>query len=237
MTENLFSALTLIDDEDDLDQLGRGGGGSSSARIPLPLGDAGRKNGSSLATIAGEFVSRPLVWIDLEMTGLDVCKDRILEIACIITDGKLTKSIEGPNLVIHQSDEILKGMGEWCQTHHAASGLTERVQNSKVTEAHAEMLVLKFVQKYTIAGYAQLAGNSVYNDLNFLRVSESIPKLPDDLDKASIFLLRLEVHADASSASLPRNRRRELDQIAVQTLVPSRRRKSSKESKEPPSAG
>ncbi|EFJ09489.1 hypothetical protein SELMODRAFT_229455 [Selaginella moellendorffii] len=169
MTENLFSALTLIDDEDDLDQLGRGGGGSSSARIPLPLGDAGRKNGSSLATIAGEFVSRPLVWIDLEMTGLDVCKDRILEIACIITDGKLTKSIEGPNLVIHQSDEILKGMGEWCQTHHAASGLTERVQNSKVTEAHAEMLVLKFVQKYTIAGYAQLAGNSVYNDLNFLR--------------------------------------------------------------------
>ncbi|GLT56769.1 hypothetical protein SLA2020_297880 [Shorea laevis] len=71
----------------------------------------------------------PLVWIDLEMTGLNVEVDRILEIACIITDGNLTKSVEGPDLVIHQSKECLDGMGEWCQNHHApvVSGFKQMV--------------------------------------------------------------------------------------------------------------
>ncbi|GAV77750.1 RNase_T domain-containing protein [Cephalotus follicularis] len=81
----------------------------------------------------------PLVWIDLEMTGLDIEVDRIIEIACIVTDGNLTKSMEGPNLVIHQSKDCLDRMGEWCQNHHVASGLTDKVLQSKITERDAEM--------------------------------------------------------------------------------------------------
>ncbi|XP_044506248.1 oligoribonuclease-like isoform X2 [Mangifera indica] len=80
----------------------------------------------------------PLVWIDLEMTGLNIEVDRILEIACIITDGKLTKSVEGPDLVIHQSKECLDSMGEWCHSHHKASGLTQKVLLSTLSEREAE---------------------------------------------------------------------------------------------------
>ncbi|OWM73573.1 hypothetical protein CDL15_Pgr026672 [Punica granatum] len=111
----------------------------------------------------------PLVWIDLEMTGLDVEVDRILEIACIITDGNLTKSIEGPDLVIHQSQECLDRMGEWCQDHHAASGLTKKVLHSTISEREAEKQVIEFVKKHVGTYTPLLAGNSVYMDFLFLK--------------------------------------------------------------------
>ncbi|XP_056166101.1 oligoribonuclease isoform X2 [Syzygium oleosum] len=110
----------------------------------------------------------PLVWIDLEMTGLDVEVDRILEIACIITDGSLNKSIEGPDLVIHQSKECLDRMGEWCRDHHAASGLTKRVLDSTITEREAEMQVKEFVKKNVGSYTPHLAGNSVSTCLIWL---------------------------------------------------------------------
>ncbi|KAF8655206.1 hypothetical protein HU200_061216 [Digitaria exilis] len=113
----------------------------------------------------------PLVWIDLEMTGLDITKDRILEIACIITDGKLTKQIEGPDLVISQSKDCLDNMDEWCKTHHSASGLTEKVLQSELSECDAEAQVLDFVMRHVSSGTPLLAGNSVYVDLLFLKVS------------------------------------------------------------------
>ncbi|CAH1454197.1 unnamed protein product [Lactuca virosa] len=91
--------------------------------------------------LEGEY-RLPLVWIDLEMTGLNIEVDRILEIACVITDGKLTKSVEGPDLVIHQTKECLEKMGEWCQDHHAASGLTEKVIQSSISEKEAEQQVI-----------------------------------------------------------------------------------------------
>ncbi|KAL6967877.1 hypothetical protein U1Q18_033686 [Sarracenia purpurea var. burkii] len=103
------------------------------------------------------------------MTGLDVEVDRILEIACIITDGKLTKSIEGPDLVIHQSKECLDKMGEWCQTHHAASGLTEKVLQSTISEREAEKQVLEFVKGHVGTYTPLLTGNSVYMDFLFLK--------------------------------------------------------------------
>ncbi|XP_051143201.1 oligoribonuclease-like isoform X2 [Andrographis paniculata] len=111
----------------------------------------------------------PLLWIDLEMTGLNVEVDRVLEIACVITDGNLKKSIEGPDLVIHQTKECLDKMGQWCQDHHLASGLTEKVLHSTITEQEAEREVIEFVTKH-IGPYTPLiAGNSVYVDLIFLR--------------------------------------------------------------------
>ncbi|KAK4764373.1 hypothetical protein SAY87_013811 [Trapa incisa] len=111
----------------------------------------------------------PLVWIDLEMTGLNVEVDRILEIACIITDGNLTKSTEGPDLVIHQSQECLDRMGEWCQVHHAESGLTKKVLRSTISEREAEMQVIEFVKKHVGTCTPLLAGNSVYTDFIFLK--------------------------------------------------------------------
>lgn len=111
----------------------------------------------------------PLVWIDLEMTGLNVEVDRILEIACVITDGHLTKSIEGPDLVIHQSKECLDQMGEWCQEHHGESGLIERVLRSTLSESEAEKQVIEFVERHAGEYKAHIAGNSVYMDLLFLR--------------------------------------------------------------------
>ncbi|CAL5333889.1 unnamed protein product [Camellia sinensis] len=127
--------------------------------------NAGQKN---LEMGSGEY-KMPLVWIDLEMTGLDVEVDRILEIACIITDGNLTKSIEGPDLVISQSKECMDRMGEWCQTHHAASGLTEKVLQSTISEQEAEKQVIEFVRRYVGTYTPLIAGNSVYMDFLFLK--------------------------------------------------------------------
>ncbi|KAI3450167.1 hypothetical protein Pfo_006832 [Paulownia fortunei] len=111
----------------------------------------------------------PLVWIDLEMTGLNIEVDRILEIACVITDGNLTKSIEGPDLVIHQTKECLDKMGEWCQEHHSESGLTEKVLQSTISEQEAEKQVIEFVKRHVGTYTPLIAGNSVYMDLLFLR--------------------------------------------------------------------
>ncbi|RZC86954.1 hypothetical protein C5167_030311 [Papaver somniferum] len=111
----------------------------------------------------------PLVWIDLEMTGLNIEIDRILEIACIITDGNLEKSVEGPDLVINQTKECLDNMGEWCKEHHAASGLTDRVLNSAITEREAEKQVMEFVKKHVGYNTALLAGNSIYVDFQYLK--------------------------------------------------------------------
>ncbi|GMJ15451.1 hypothetical protein like AT2G26970 [Hibiscus trionum] len=121
------------------------------------------------SSLLSENYKLPLVWIDLEMTGLDVEIDRILEIACIITDGNLTKSVEGPDLVIHQSKECLDRMGEWCQIHHGESGLTKKVLESKVSEREAEKQVIEFVKKNVGSYTPHLAGNSVYMDFHFLK--------------------------------------------------------------------
>ncbi|KAG7572598.1 Exonuclease RNase T/DNA polymerase III [Arabidopsis suecica] len=113
---------------------------------------------------------QPLVWIDLEMTGLNVEVDRILEIACIITDGNLTKSVEGPDLVVHQTKDCLDKMGEWCQTHHGDSGLTKKVRLSTISERDAEQKVIEFIKKHVGSENPLLAGNSVYVDFLFLKV-------------------------------------------------------------------
>lgn len=113
-------------------------------------------------------LKNPIVWIDLEMSGLDPEKDRILEIACIITDGNLTQHIEGPEIVVGQSNEVLDGMDAWNRQHHGASGLTERVRGSHVTEGAAEQRILEFVSKHCEEGAVPLAGNSIHQDRRFL---------------------------------------------------------------------
>lgn len=109
-----------------------------------------------------------LVWVDCEMSGLDIDTDVLLEIAVIITDKDLNVLAEGPNLVIHQPDSVLLAMNKWCRDHHGASGLTQKVQESKLSLQDCESQCLKFVQDWTPRGLCPLAGNSVGQDARFL---------------------------------------------------------------------
>lgn len=110
-----------------------------------------------------------LVWIDMEMTGLDPASERIIEIATIVTDSALNIIAEGPVLAVHQSDALLANMDHWNTTHHTDSGLVARVRQSKVSEAEAEAQTLAFLQQYVPAGKSPLCGNSVHQDRRFMR--------------------------------------------------------------------
>ncbi|XP_037605324.1 small fragment nuclease [Sebastes umbrosus] len=120
------------------------------------------------SSMSSTTMSRRLVWVDLEMTGLDIEKDKIIEMACIITDADLNVLAEGPNLIINQPNELLEGMSEWCIEHHGKSGLTQAVQDSKITLEQAEYEFLSFVRQHTPPGQCPLAGNSVHADKKFL---------------------------------------------------------------------
>ncbi|WP_417547111.1 oligoribonuclease [Marinobacter segnicrescens] len=109
-----------------------------------------------------------LVWIDLEMTGLDPERERIIEIATIVTDSNLKVIAEGPVLAIHQSDEVLDAMDEWCTRTHGNSGLTQRVKESPITESAAEEQTLNFLAQHLEPGTSPLCGNSIGQDRRFL---------------------------------------------------------------------
>lgn len=109
-----------------------------------------------------------LIWVDLEMTGLDPDTDRILEIATVVTDKDLNVLAEGPTLVVHQSDALLNGMDEWCTTHHGQSGLTQRVKDSSLSEAEVEQQTLDFLNEWVEPGASPLCGNSIWQDRRFL---------------------------------------------------------------------
>ncbi|MEE8320617.1 MAG: oligoribonuclease [Gammaproteobacteria bacterium] len=109
-----------------------------------------------------------LIWIDLEMTGLDTDNDYIIEIATVITDSQLNTLGEGPNIAIHQDDPILTGMDEWTTRHHNKSGLVERVKHRQDSAAEAERLTLEFGQKFVPANESPMCGNSICQDRRFL---------------------------------------------------------------------
>ncbi len=118
-----------------------------------------------------------LIWIDLEMTGLDPETDRIIEIATIVTDKDLNILAEGPVLAIHQSDEILDNMNEWCIKTHNENGLVERVKQSKLTERAAELQTIDFLKKWVDKGISPICGNSIAQDKRFL--FRYMPQLAD----------------------------------------------------------
>jgi oligoribonuclease len=113
-------------------------------------------------------LSAKLVWIDLEMTGLDPEKDVILEIATIVTDGSLEIDSEGPNMAIHYPEEVLQGMDEWSRAHHQESGLTDRVRASTKDLEAAERMTLEFLAGRCQEGQSPLCGNSIWQDRRFL---------------------------------------------------------------------
>jgi len=109
-----------------------------------------------------------LVWMDMEMTGLDPERDTILEIATLVTTNELEVVAEGPVCVIHHSQTVLDGMDEWNRTHHGASGLSARVLASTTSLARAEADTLAFVQQYCPRRTSPLCGNSIWQDRRFL---------------------------------------------------------------------
>ncbi|MEW6646017.1 MAG: oligoribonuclease [Pseudomonadota bacterium] len=109
-----------------------------------------------------------LIWIDLEMTGLEPLSDRIIEIATIVTDSQLNVLAEGPVLAVHQPAAVLDAMDEWNTRTHTASGLVERVRGSRLDEAAAARATIEFLQQYVPAGKSPMCGNSICQDRRFL---------------------------------------------------------------------
>jgi len=118
-----------------------------------------------------------LIWLDLEMTGLDPNSDVIIEIATIVTDRNLNVIDEGPAIVIHQPDHIMNNMDEWCTNQHGKSGLTDRVRNSAISEETAENLTLAFLRQYVPEKKSPMCGNSICQDRRFL--ARYMPTLED----------------------------------------------------------
>ncbi len=116
-----------------------------------------------------------LVWLDCEMSGLDPDKERLLEIAIVVTDPQLTPRIEGPVLVIHQSDALLASMDAWNKGTHGKSGLIDKVKASTTSEAEAEAAIMAFIAQYVPKGSSPLCGNTISQDRRFL--VKYMPKL------------------------------------------------------------
>jgi oligoribonuclease len=116
-----------------------------------------------------------LIWVDMEMTGLDPDNDRIIEVAVVVTDPELNILAEGPVFAIHQPEAIMDGMDAWNKGTHGRSGLIERVKNSTVTEADAEAALIAFLEQYVPAGKSPMSGNTICQDRRFM--ARGMPKL------------------------------------------------------------
>jgi len=116
------------------------------------------------------FSENNLVWVDLEMTGLEPRHCKVLEIATIVTDSELNIIAEGPELAIHQSDEVLDNMDEWCIRQHGKTGLTDRCKKSTVTEAQACEMTIDFLKDYVPAAVSPMCGNSIGQDRRFMHI-------------------------------------------------------------------
>lgn len=116
-----------------------------------------------------------LVWVDMEMTGLNPDTDRIIEVAVVVTDAELNVIAEGPVFAVHQPDEVLDGMDAWNKGTHGRSGLIERVKASTVSEAQVEEELIAFLKKYVPSGKSPMCGNSICQDRRFM--ARGMPKL------------------------------------------------------------
>lgn len=186
---NLFSALADLSLEDELEAIaaadraaGSGGASGSGADASDPAARAlARELPKESTDSRKKFGSSCLVWIDLEMSGLDPATDVILQVAVAVTDGMLTRVRRGPEVVVHASDAVLEGMNEWCVEHHGASGLTRACRESELDVAGAEDAVLAFLDDALRPGFrANIAGCSVHKDLAFIEAH--MPRLAERLN-------------------------------------------------------
>lgn len=116
-----------------------------------------------------------LIWVDMEMTGLNPDTDRIIEVALVITDSQLNTIAEGPVLVVHQSNEVLDGMDKWNKSTHSKSGLIDKVKASRLNETEVEAQLLEFLKLHVPSGISPMCGNSICQDRRFM--VRSMPQL------------------------------------------------------------
>jgi oligoribonuclease len=157
-----------------------------------------------------------LIWLDLEMTGLNPNRERIIEIATVVTDTDLNVIATGPELVINQPEKLLKDMDAWNTRQHTGSGLVEKVRQSTITENEAELRTLDFLVKYVEPGYSPMCGNSICQDRRFL--SLYMPKLEAffhyrHLDVSTVKILAKNWAPDIASKFSKESNHRALDDI------------------------
>jgi len=157
-----------------------------------------------------------LIWIDLEMTGLDPNRERIIEVATLITDGDLNLIAEGPVLAVRQSEALLEGMDEWNQKTHGESGLIRRVRESSVDTSEAERRTLEFLASYVESGSSPVCGNSVHQDRRFME--REMPALNNffhyrNLDVSTLKELAKRWNPAAASSFSKQNTHQALDDI------------------------
>lgn len=157
-----------------------------------------------------------LCWLDMEMTGLNPEHDRVLEIAMIITDKNLNILAQSEVYAIHQSDEVLNNMNEWCITTHARTGLTQRVRESTFTEATAETELLQFMQQWIPPQSTPMCGNTIHQDRRFL--ARYLPQLEAyfhyrNLDVSTLKELARRWHPAIAKGVVKRGSHKALDDI------------------------
>ncbi len=160
--------------------------------------------------------SKNLIWIDLEMTGLDTQSDNIIEIATIVTNQYLEIIAEGPEIVINQTKTIMDEMDEWNTKHHGKSGLTDKVLLSKITTQDAEIETLNFLKKFVKAGISPMCGNSICQDRRFL--ARQMPELEKffhyrNLDVSSLNILSNIWRPDIAKSVKKSSKHRALEDI------------------------
>ncbi|WP_031432441.1 oligoribonuclease [Methylomarinum vadi] len=160
-----------------------------------------------------------LIWIDLEMTGLDPDNDLIIEIATIVTDKDLNVLAEGPVMAIHQSDETLAAMDDWNQTHHGQSGLVDRVKASPIDEAEAERLTINFLKQWVPEKTSPMCGNSICQDRRFLY--RYMPKLENYFHYRNLDVSTLKELAARWAPALQQGFNKQSTHVALQDIIES----------------
>ena len=163
--------------------------------------------------------SKNLIWIDLEMTGLDTQNDSIIEIATIVTDANLNILAEGPMIAIHQPESKLQAMDEWNQRQHGRSGLVDRVRASQYDEAKAETETLAFLEKYVPAGKSPMCGNSICQDRRFM--ARCMPKLEEWFHYRNLDVSALKELANRWSPDMAKAYRKESKHLALDDIKDS----------------
>lgn len=160
-----------------------------------------------------------LIWMDLEMTGLDPFRDQIIEIATLVTTSDLDTVAEGPVIAIHQPEHILSGMDDWNQRVHSGSGLIQRVRSSTYDEQMAERETLEFLERHAVAGASPLCGNSICQDRRF--IARCMPRLEVFLHYRNLDVSTLKILAKRWAPAVAESFRKQAAHVAMADIKES----------------